>query len=417
MTRAFLSLCLLAGFAHGQVPGRAIPNRPGFPPPTGSPTDSTPSLKPGSVEGIVTNSVTGEPVKKATVMLRSNTQRFAYGGVTDMAGHFVIQNVEPGAYTANASADGYQQDQTRRGLLKAISVGEEQHVTDVSLKLIPLAIVNGKVLDEEGEPIAGANVIAMRYFYFNGRKQLNTSYFGNTNDLGEFQLLDLQPGRYYFQVTANLAQVFAQRPVQSSGPDETYPPIFYPNALDIGQATSTALDAGAQLNNVDFRLRKSRSYRVRGKVVDANGQPARNLNVQITPRTIPNGFARIGGMVQQDGSFEIRGVLSGEYDVMCQRQESGQPMAARQTIQVGEENVEGVVLALAPGFDVTGAIQTEGTPAPTSDGRLPAAAAARADRTPAGRSARFFAPRHARPGWDARFPQRDARPLPTPRDA
>ena len=39
-----------------------------------------------------------------------------------------------------------------------VTVAEEQHVQDVALKLLPLGTVSGHVLDEDGDPIVGAQI-------------------------------------------------------------------------------------------------------------------------------------------------------------------------------------------------------------------------------------------------------------------
>jgi hypothetical protein len=324
---------------------------------------------------VVINSVTGQPLKKANVTLR-NPRGFAYAGVTDAAGHFLIENIEPGSYQAMAASDGFIPDQMfRRSALASalVTVAEEQHVKNVTVKLVPLGLASGHVLDEDGEPIAGANVAAQRYMYNSGRKQLNPAGFGTTNDLGEFQILDLQPGRYYFQVTYNRQQPSIPGHVIGKGADETYPTTYYPSALDIAQASALEVTAGAQLSNIDFRMRKARSYHVRGKVLDSTGQAARNVSVQLLPAG--NGsFSRFGALVQQDGSFDAGGIASGPYILWSQRSEGGVNVSARKPINIGDQDLDGVLLTLAPGFDVSGSIQIEGAPAiaPKPDGTQPA---------------------------------------------
>lgn len=42
---------------------------------------------------------------------------------------------------------------------------EEQQVKDIVVKLVPLGLVSGHVLDEDGDPIPRANVTLLRYYY------------------------------------------------------------------------------------------------------------------------------------------------------------------------------------------------------------------------------------------------------------
>jgi hypothetical protein len=366
------TVTLAAALLGGQTPLRVAPSRAAPKSPTSSPTDNTPVLKPGSAEGVVINSVTGQPLKKANVTLR-NPRGFAYAAVTDAAGHFLIENIEPGSYQPMAASDGFMPYQAFRQSALAsslVTVAEEQHVKDVTVKLAPLGLASGHVFDEDGEPIAGASVAAQRYVYNPGRKQLNPAGYANTNDLGEFQMLDLQPGRYYFQVTFNRQQPNVTGRVIGKEADETYPTTYYPSVLDVAQASTQEVSAGTQLSNIDFRLRKIRAFHIRGKVLDAGGQAARSVSVQLLS---PGGgpFSRFGAAVQQDGSFDIGSVVSGAYVVWSQRSEGAVNVSARKSINVGDQDLDGVLLTLVPGFDVTGNIQVEGAAAavaPNPDG-------------------------------------------------
>ena len=172
--------------------GQPVPMPPDRP--AAATTAST--LRPGSVSGTVTNSVSGEPVKKAIVTIRSTTQPVAYESVTDAAGNFSIANVEPGRYRTMAGAQGYLPESSldpRSPAAGIVAVAEEQNVTGVAVKMKPLAVVGGRVVDDDGDPIAGASVRAVQVVYNLGEKQLLSSASAMTNDLGEYQILNLFP--------------------------------------------------------------------------------------------------------------------------------------------------------------------------------------------------------------------------------
>src|SRR5258708_31767213 len=61
------------------------------------------------VEGRVINSLNGEAVRKATVVLRSHDQEhgLSYADETDGNGHFSIDDVEPGEYAVFAQRQGF----------------------------------------------------------------------------------------------------------------------------------------------------------------------------------------------------------------------------------------------------------------------------------------------------------------------
>ena len=61
-----------------------------------------PQDKSASLEGTVTNSVTGEPLVRAHVMVRGSAagKQVRYGAITDASGKFSITSLPAGAYSA-----------------------------------------------------------------------------------------------------------------------------------------------------------------------------------------------------------------------------------------------------------------------------------------------------------------------------
>jgi hypothetical protein len=318
-----------------------------------------PVSKPGKLEGVVLNSVTNDPVKKATVTLQALGQPSNHSATTDATGHFHFDSVEPGKYVATANRDGYIPEQgSRRGpWAKPITVAEEQEVKDLALKLVPLALVSGHVIDEDGDPVARAQVQALRYVYRRGgTRQLNPAGFATTNDLGEYQLLDLDPGRYYFLAAVQPPLAHLPLHTKSATPDQTYPDTFYPSALQAEQATVSQLGAGAQINSIDFRVHKAPAFHIRGKAVNGRtGEPMRNAMIRLQTR---GSVFFENARTQQDGTFDARGVVSGSYTLICQMEE----LSSHQVVDVGDHDVDDIQLLVSPPFEISGTVRLEGDP-------------------------------------------------------
>jgi hypothetical protein len=317
----------------------------------------TPAAKPGSVEGTVTNSVTGEPVKKAVVTLTDPKSQSNRTAITDAAGRFQFDSVAPNAYFLAADRDGFMAPrQGPRQAAQQITVAEEQHVQDVAIKLLPLGVVTGHVLDDDGEPIIRAGVAVLRYFYNSGRKQLSAVEIAQSNDLGEFEAIDLQPGRYYFQATA--APIRSIPPhTRWSHPEEAYPPTFYPNGSEAGQATATEVAPGAHVTNIDFRLRKMPAYHIRGTVEGGQRALPGTLQLQAVGTGVRSGGPRIA--YASDGTFDIGGIVSGAYDLTIPHPQNGLPFG-HQTVTVADADVNNVVLTLALGSPISGRVTVDG---------------------------------------------------------
>jgi len=322
---------------------------------------SSAPTKPGKVEGVVINSVNNDPVKKASVTLQAFGRPANYSTVTDAAGHFQFDSVEPGRYQATANRDGFRTPRQYPGnrFEKAIVVAEEQQVKDLVVKLLPLAMVNGHVFDDDGDPLVRAQVQALRYMYNQGHRQLNPVGFASTNDLGEYQFLDLEPGRYYF--LAAVRPGFGRLPpnTKSATPEQTYPDTFYPSASQAEQATASELAAGAQVNGIDFRLRKAPAFHIHGKALDGRtGEPLRNARLRIQTRS--HIFLQ-SVAVRQNGAFDARGLVSGSYLLILQTSEQ---LSAHQIVNVGDHDVDDVALVLTPLLEISGTFRLEGDPPP-----------------------------------------------------
>src|SRR5205823_1140010 len=81
--------------------------------------------------------------------------------------------------------------------------------------------------------------------------------------------------------SANLLVALAST---QSGVIGDYVATYYPSTTNESQAASIEVKPGAEVPSIDIRLDKQQMFRVRGRVIDAKGQPATGVNVFIGPR-------------------------------------------------------------------------------------------------------------------------------------
>ena len=169
--------------------------------------------------------------------------------------------------------DGFWDARNRLpGFFSPIKVAEDQHVEGVAIQLLPLGVVSGHVLDDDGDPIARAQIAVLRSVYGPQGKRFNLVVSSESNDLGEFEVINLRPGRYYLKVVAPLPQNIPPH-TRWTHPQQAYPITFYPNAREASQATATMVGPGAHVSNLDFRLRKMPAYHIRGTVIRESAGP------------------------------------------------------------------------------------------------------------------------------------------------
>src|SRR5437016_2703324 len=145
---------------------------------------SAQSAKPeelSTIEGRVLNASTGEPVGKVSLLLmRADSTQASYDftrsytASSDAAGKFAIRNIDPGKYRLRASRNGFvtleygARAAQRSGTV--LDLEHPQQLKDVDLRLTPHGVIAGRVLDADGEPLAGAQVQLLRSQYVNGKK-------------------------------------------------------------------------------------------------------------------------------------------------------------------------------------------------------------------------------------------------------
>src|SRR6266702_2625432 len=109
-----------------------------------------------------------------------------------------------------------------------LSLVPGQHVKDVLFRLVPAAVITGRVVDEDNEPLLGATVQALRYGYVRGQRQLVPAGEEQTNDLGEYRIHSMAPGRYYVSAVYGRGNFASVTTAASSTETEGYEAVFYP---------------------------------------------------------------------------------------------------------------------------------------------------------------------------------------------
>ncbi|MBZ5635227.1 MAG: carboxypeptidase-like regulatory domain-containing protein [Acidobacteriia bacterium] len=375
-----IALLFGASFAVAQV--QVLPPPPP-PPPSFQPSSqaSAPRAtgeKPAHLEGTIL-SLNGDLVRKATVHLQGTLGQpgqppTGYSETTDNAGKFVFDDVAPGRYTLSAEKPGFVA--TRYGARSNASPGTQLNLTagmemrDLAIKMTPQGVIAGRVLDQDGDPVVSVQVQAMRFAYNGGRKQLQPTGGASTNDLGEYRLINLAPGRYYVSATdRRVVQNFIQeRPGRAGTVQEGNITTYYPNGADVSSAVAVEVAAGAEMRGTDIRLLQAKVYTVRGKAVDASGIPPSaflSLTRKENDGNLP-GVLNGGGTTQlrPDGTFEFRSIVPGTYVLQLAQVISlnGNPPAdvtGRLEVTVGDSNIDDLAFPLIPRPEITGTVTLE----------------------------------------------------------
>jgi hypothetical protein len=84
-----------------------------------------------------------------------------YEAITDQAGQFKVENVVPAEYSVRLERPGYAADaKTKRD--KTVKVVAGQDTKDLVFRMLAAAVISGKIVDLEGDPVPNVDVMPIR---------------------------------------------------------------------------------------------------------------------------------------------------------------------------------------------------------------------------------------------------------------
>jgi hypothetical protein len=305
---------------------------------------------------------------------------------TDNDGRFQFVGLPEGRYTIAFLKSGFVSvrfgQRSQFDEIRIVEVGEKKIIDNVNVALPPAGAIEGRVVDDEGEPVVEATVSAMRIQYQDGERRLGpTGRPDQTDDRGHYRLYGLSAGEYLVAVSAGSSP----RPASTSrtaGPTG-YAPTYFPSTEDVMNAQRIRVESRADTLGIDMTLHAVRLARVSGTLSTANGRLQGGEFVGLRrSRVGASGLAPTSAgaaEVQPDGRFVIAGVPPGEYTLqgrsvpksvvdevaMSGRVDTrtfGRGEFRSMPVVVSGEDVTGLALVTAPTGRVQGRIVLDGSP-------------------------------------------------------
>lgn len=317
----------------------------------------------GGVSGQVVLATDGTPLRKVTVTLISTSERVYYRfgqqpgnsltKSTDATGHFQFGAVPPGEYRVGLDRTGFlsagrmsQQDSSQ-----SVSVSKGQQVDGLLFRMQPAGVIRGKIVDEDGDPLTGVTVIATT----GSGQAINGS--GPTNDLGEYRIAGLKPGRYFIVAQGGGQAIPSDGRSES---DRVYAPTFFPGVMEKSGAATIDVHAGDEVE-ASFGLVATRTFSVRGQVsglTPTNSQQRQNQGignialVRPDSQWAPPAWAQL----MPDGRFNFTDVVPGTYRAIVNlpNGEDSNLTPGTDIVEVRGSDVEGLRLAAGSTGEVRG---------------------------------------------------------------
>jgi uncharacterized GH25 family protein len=324
-----------------------------------------------TVEGHVVNGVTGIDIPGVTVNL-IQAGEVAYSAATDSQGHFRIETVKAGDYTANYTARGFWPipnflvaeyfelecgrcfPAERGGVPFQVTAGGDPLRLEV--RMPPIGKISGRVLDYAEEPVPNASV-QLHW----GESWLckipscsGISRQTKTNEKGEYSVTDLDvPGAWLLSA---IAPVSWKLPELQDGQRLDWAQTFYPGMTDPQLAVRVMVEPGGEISNLDIKLAAVPAHRIRGVVLDGSGNPEPNATVTLRKGIGSPGLIR---NTRSDGTFEFEAVGEGEWRISTNVDQGGSKLWAAQWVQLKSRDLESLELRPAAPFAVQGKIVME----------------------------------------------------------
>jgi hypothetical protein len=341
------------------------------------------------IAGRVTSLTDGKPIRWAVLRVVSfDVMRVAKSASTDADGRFSFETLLPGRYQLSVTADGFVSLQF--GQSSATDAGRPIDLTEglvfdaANFSLMKTSAIEGRILDEFGDPAPGVMPVLFRADFIAGRRRLvpvgSRIPAQPTDDQGHFRIFGLAPGTYY---VGALSGAFSSESERGG-----FATTFFPGATDAAAAVPLVVDMGADRTDAIFALVPAQTAALGGAIVDEQGAASPAM-VVLTPADSLNANALVIARASADpaGRFLFRAVPPGKYTLQAFGPSSTgalgtSPFGYAPVTMDGRDRTDAKVTIHA-GRHLRGTITFEGTaPRPAADAIVIDAGAIEFDSSP-----------------------------------
>jgi hypothetical protein len=324
-----------------------------------------------TVDGRVVNAITGIAIPGVAVNL-VQAGEVAYSATTDSRGHFRIEAVKAGTYTANYAARGFwpipnflvDEDFEREcgrcflvergGRPFQVAAGDDPLRLEV--KMPPIGKVSGRVLDYLGRPVPNASLLLHwgESWLCKMPSCIGISRQTKTNGKGEYSVTDLDvPGAWLLSAIAPSSW----KPPESRDDQRLdWAQTFYPGVTDPQLAVRVMVRSGGEISNLDIKLAAVPVHRIRGVVLDGSGNPVPKATVTLRKGI---GSPALIRTTRGDGTFEFEAVAEGEWRISTNVDQGSPKLWAARWVQLKAHDLENLELRPAAPFAIQGKIVME----------------------------------------------------------
>lgn len=314
---------------------------------------SRPTINGGVIVGRVFDANTRTPIRRAQI--QATNDEALVDATSDDEGRFTLTDLAPGSWQVTIQKGGYFPwhlgQQRPFDIPEPVRIAARQRLT-AEIPLSRGGVIEGRVFDEGGEPLAGLQVKVYRARMAQGYRRLESvGVADRTDDTGAYRIYALPPGDYY--VAASLRMAPADSIVET-----TYAPTYYPGTADVGEAQRIRIELGTEATAI-FPLLPVRHVRVSGTLQSSSGAAIDaflNLTSENSELGMPLG---IGSVTRRNGAFTFADVPPGRYTLSAATRGDAPYESASLPLVVGNDDISGIAIVTARSASVRGRVVVE----------------------------------------------------------
>lgn len=309
----------------------------------------------------------GQPIRKARVGLAAEGHDEGWPVFTDAYGRYQFSGLTPGRYILTVSKAGYVT--TRFGARQpleppvALELAPGTSVDNVDVRLAKGAAINGRLLDENGDPVIESEVSAGRLIRSaNGLRTVSIKST-TTDDLGDYRLSELPTGSYVVVADPDRSFMNQMRMMGITGAGRgvfglsqrgpALSKMYYPSAISETQAQILSLQPGEELTGIDMMLRSVTLPQLTIAIADSSGTPS-PVRYELTADGRTDETLTASGIIR-NGEPEVLSSSPGGWNLLV----SGRAGGAYVHFTMGESDMT-LPVTLKPFVTVSGRLLFDG---------------------------------------------------------
>jgi hypothetical protein len=272
--------------------------------------------QPSGIDGTVMNSVTREPIAGLHVRLQragvDPSDAAVYGAISTRTGHFSIAGMPAGVYQLKPESPDYIYVPKGRSPDEPVVLKAGAPLSGFQLEMTPRAVIQGRIVDENGDPMPRFIVELQCPQSATGEAQQSAT----TNDLGEFRFAG-PPGKYLLCAFPP-PHGFGQGPEQrmDGSKEAAYGETYFPGTISRAQAAPVEVVPGGELTSLELRVvPQPTMLSISGKVSEITG-PSGLATVTLRSTSHGMNWARYENVqVRSNGAYLFDKLEPGSYAV------------------------------------------------------------------------------------------------------